>query len=412
MDHLEGNRVVCKNHNGHFPATQTSAGETSYDMASLPPLRVVLLTPPGRGAVATVRIEGAGACERVDRQFQAASHRPVAELAGDRLAFGRFRLGEGVYDEVIVRRPEENVVEIHCHGGPAVVERLMAALVAEDGERISAEDWIRSVHSSPVVAAAHAALGRATTLRAAAVLLDQFHGALDRALQKILDHLRRGEVHAADDRVERLLAIAPCGCHLTKPWLVVLAGRPNVGKSSLINALVGYRRAIVHESPGTTRDLVTAKTAIDGWPVELCDTAGLRMGPDAVEQQGIELALRQLESASLVLLVFDVAEPWCEEDAELCRRFPNALLVFNKTDLPQASARSRPAGVSVSAIHGEGIDDLVAAIAHRLVPNPPASGQPVPFLGEHAAALQAASTALNQGATDQAAEWVASLLSR
>ncbi|NLS95935.1 MAG: GTP-binding protein [Planctomycetaceae bacterium] len=380
-------------------------------MASIPPLRVVLLTPPGRGAVATVRVEGSGACERVDLRFEAASHRVVAELAGHRLAFGRFRLGEGVYDEVIVRRPEKNVVEIHCHGGPAVVERLMAALVAEDGERISPEAWIRSVHSSPIVAAAHSALGRATTLRAAAVLLDQFHGALDRALQEVLDYLRRGEVHAAADRVERLLAIAPCGCHLTKPWRVVLAGRPNVGKSSLINALVGYRRAIVDESPGTTRDLVTARTVIDGWPVELCDTAGLRMGADAMEQQGIELAQRQLESAPLVLLVFDVAEPWCEEDDELCLRFPKALPVFNKLDLPQASSPLRPAGVSVSAIHGGGIDNLIAAIAHRLVPNPPASGQPVPFLAEQVAALQAASTALKQGDTDQAAEWVASLLS-
>jgi tRNA modification GTPase len=184
-----------------------------------------------------------------------------------------------------------------------------------------------------------------------------------------------------------------------------------VGKSSLINALVGYRRAIVHETPGTTRDLVTARTALNGWPVEFCDTAGLRVAVHAIEQQGIGLAQRQLESASLVLLVFDAADPWCDEDAGLCSRFPKALPVFNKIDLTDAALAGRPAGQPVSAIDGRGIDDLIAAITDRLVPNPPLPGQAVPFLDDHTAALQAASEALAAGNFTLAADELAKLLS-
>ncbi len=374
------------------------------------PLRIVLLTPPGRGAVATVRVEGRGACKRVDSRFEGASQRLVADLPGDGLAFGRFRLGNDVYDEVIVRRPEEEAVEIHCHGGPAVVERLMDVLAEDGGERISADGWLKATYSSPIAAAAHGALGNATTLRAVTILLDQYHGALDRALEEVLGHLKRDEVDVAANQIQGLLAVAPCGCHLARPWRVVLTGRPNVGKSSLINALVGYRRAIVHEVPGTTRDLVMAKTALDGWPVEFCDTAGLRATEHAIEQQGIGLAQRQLESASLVLLVFDGAEPWCEEDAELCRRFPRSLLVLNKIDLAGASVAGRPSGQRVSAIEGRGIDDLIAAITDRLVPNAPTPGQAVPFLDEHSAALEGAAEALERGDSAEAARQVARLL--
>jgi tRNA modification GTPase len=376
------------------------------------PLRVILLTPPGRGAVATVRVEGRGACHRVDSHFRPASNRPIAELSADRLAFGRFQLGTEVYDEVIVRRPEKDIVEIHCHGGPAVVERLIDVLTEEDGERISANDWLQATHASPIAAAAHAALGNTTTLRAATILLDQYHGALDRALQEILNQLRSNEVDAAADHIQRLLAVAPCGCHLQRPWRVVLAGRPNVGKSSLMNALVGYGRAIVHETPGTTRDLVTARTALNGWPVEFCDTAGLRTAEHVIEQQGIGLAHRQLDSAALVLLVFDATESWSKADAELCRLCPDALLVFNKIDLGEASLDSRPAGQPVSAVEGHGIDHLIETIARRLVPSPPAPQQAVPFLDEHVTALRAAAEALEQGDSTRAACSLGDLLSK
>ena len=168
---------------------------------------------------------------------------------------------------------------------------------------------------------------------------------------------------------------------------MVLAGRVNVGKSSLINALAGYGRSIVHPTPGTTRDAVTVTTAIDGWPVELCDTAGLRSGGDAVERAGIELRPR-------------AARPGRSGDPRLrpqrgvvgggpgpaATSGPAALLVHNKCDLPPAPG-DRPAGLRTSALRGDGIEDLLAAIARRLVPDPPPPGAAVPFTAEQIEAV-------------------------
>jgi tRNA modification GTPase len=148
---------------------------------------------------------------------------------------------------------------------------------------------------------------------------------------------------AATARVERLSALAEVGSHLTHPWRIVLAGRPNVGKSSLINALVGFERALVHATPGTTRDLVTAASAIDGWPVELIDTAGLRSTGDALEAAGIRLAEGQMAAADLVVLVFDASSRGDVDQQQLATRWPEALTVYNKCDrcAPSPSARAR-----------------------------------------------------------------------
>ena len=182
--------------------------------------------------------------------------------------------------------------------------------------------------------------------------------------------------------VDELLERADVGLHLAKPWRVVLAGRPNVGKSSLINALVGYERAIVHEAPGTTRDIVTALTALDGWPVELADTAGLRVGDEPLEVAGIALARRQAAEADLLLLVFDRNTAWSAEDEALVKAWPAALAVLNKCDLPAAAGR-RPTGVEVSAQSGAGLAELAPAMVARLVPRAPEPGEAVPFLESH-----------------------------
>ena len=178
-----------------------------------------------------------------------------------------------------------------------------------------------------------------------------------------------------------LLARANLGRHLVRPWRVVLAGPVNVGKSSLINALAGYGRSIVHDAPGTTRDAVTATTAIDGWPVELCDTAGLRQGGDAVERAGIERAQERLAQADLAVLVFDRGVPWSADDQALVDEWPGSLLVHNKRDLP-GPADDRPTGLMTSALRGDGVENLLEAIARRLVPDPPPAGAAVPFTAE------------------------------
>src|SRR5262249_42285045 len=141
----------------------------------------------------------------------------------------------------------------------------------------------------------------------------------------------------AEELIGQLLNRAPLGAHLTQPWRVVIAGPPNVGKSSLINAILGYERAIVFDQPGTTRDVVTAATALDGWPVELADTAGLPAGVDPLDRAGIERETAQADEADCLLLVFDASQPWTHEHELLIERWPSAIVVHNKHDLVDAA---------------------------------------------------------------------------
>lgn len=339
-------------------------------------LCLIHLTPPGRGAVATLRVEGPGALATVALHFWARSGRPLATFLADRVAVGRFGSSGG--EEVVVRCESDEAVEVHCHGGLAAVARIEQILV-EAGCRVLAwRDWAAKHLKDPIAAAACAALAEARTQRTAAILLDQYHGALRRALEEIEAARRAGHSAVARQQIDTLLARAPLGLHLVHPWRIVVAGQPNVGKSSLINALAGYRRTIVHAAPGTTRDVVSVQTAVDGWPVELSDTAGLHAGGDAVERAGIELARREMAAADLVVLVFDRSRTWCDVDQALLESQPGALVVHNKSDLTPGQG-PRPPGVLVSALEPQGVDELCRALAVRLVPSPPPSGAAVPF---------------------------------
>jgi tRNA modification GTPase len=343
-------------------------------------LHVIQLTPPGRGAIATLRIEGPGASAAVQSQFRPHGGRPLTACPVDRLVVGHFGNDRG--EEIVVRRCADDAVELHCHGGLAAVAAIEQSLLAAGCRPLAWRQWAVARHADTIAAAALTALADARTERTAAILLDQYHGALGRALGDIRHAISCGDANGAKQQVGTLLARAELGRHLVQPWRVVLAGRVNVGKSSLINCLAGYGRSIVHPTPGTTRDAVTMTTAIDGWPVELCDTAGLRAGGGAVERAGIEFARARLAQADLAILVFDQSEAWSAEDQTLANQWPEALLGHNKCDLPIAIG-PRPAGIAISALRGDGIHDLLDAIAERLVPNPPPPGAAVPFNTEH-----------------------------
>jgi tRNA modification GTPase len=349
-------------------------------------LQVIQLTPPGRGAVATLRVEGPGAIAAVQSRFAARSGRALVSCSPDQIVVGRF--GGECGEEVVARRCNDDAVELHCHGGRAAVALIEESLVSAGCRRVQWRDWINAHHDDPIASAALAALADARTERTAAILLDQRHGAFRRAVNAIRQDIERRDAASARRRIDAILAHAKLGEHLTHPWSVVLAGRPNVGKSSLLNAMAGYGRAIVHHSPGTTRDAVACDTAIDGWPIELCDTAGLRTAGDAIEQAGIELAQSRVAKADLVILVADRSVPWSDDDDALAAEMPASLLVHNKCDLPPAQD-NHPPGLSVSAIDGCGIDVLLAAIARRLVPNPPSPGDAVPFSSEQVETIRA-----------------------
>jgi tRNA modification GTPase len=368
---------------------------------------VVQLTSPGRSAVAVLRIEGPGAIAAVQAHFHAYGGRPLTALAAGRLMVGRF--GDDRAEEVVVRRCADNAMEIDCHGGQAAVARIQRRLGGNGCQPLGWQDWVRAREADPMAAAAWIALADTPTQRTAAILLDQYHGALRRCLNAIQQSMAEGLFDEAQSQAELLCSRVPLGRHLVRPWRIVLAGQVNAGKSSLMNALTGYARSIVHPTPGTTRDAVTATTAIDGWPVELCDTAGLRSvhqaaaigsalgdaiheapkladGPrtpvlasnDSLERAGIERTRARLVEADLVLLVFDSSRLWADVDQALFDHWPTALPIHNKCDLPSAGG-DRPPGLPLSALRGEGFDPLLAAISHRLVPNPPPPGAAVPF---------------------------------
>jgi len=341
-----------------------------------------LLTPVGRGAVAVVAAEGDAALLAIDASFTAANGRTIREQRADRIVFGHWSSGAH-REEVIVIRGADESVEIHCHGGVAAAERILNAL-AEAG--CSVESWrerLDRTAASTIEAEADAALSLATTRRTAAILLAQRAGALRREIDRIRDEIAESRFESARSKLDALLARAPLGLHLTAPWQVAIAGRPNVGKSSLINALVGYQRAIVFDQPGTTRDVLTAETAIDGWPVRLADAAGIRETDDALEAEGVLRARRQLAQADLAFWVLDGSQlngdaleemmrQWCEATGQPPRPSP-VLTVVNKADLMAPEVpRGEADGVRfVSALTGEGLAELIASIGHSLVPDAP-----------------------------------------
>ncbi|HEY2147370.1 MAG TPA: GTPase, partial [Pirellulales bacterium] len=306
-------------------------GEGAKKMGESSATRVVQLTPEGRGAVAVLLVSGPKAAEQVGRHFLGHGDRPLAARPLNRVFHGHWGGPNG--EDVVVCRTAETQIEIHCHGGRAAIERIRADLAAAGCESLVWTDWLREHGPSRIRADAAALLAKATTERTAAILLDQYDGALDRSLANIDRDLAAGRIREAAAALDDILARSPIGLHLVEPWRVVLAGPPNVGKSSLINALVGYSRSIVFDQPGTTRDVVTAQTALEGWPIELSDTAGLRASDEPLEQAGIALARRKIIAADCLVLVFDATQPTPADLQAFIGEFADSIAVVNKIDL-------------------------------------------------------------------------------
>jgi tRNA modification GTPase len=315
----------------------------------------------------------------------------LAARSPGRIVFGHWQHAQG--EEVVVARLDDGSFELHVHGGHVASETVLDDLVAAGARRGTWKEWVAIQTTDPIRREAQLALADAQTERTAHVLLDQWHGALRSELDSISKALDRRNLDLAIERVNQLLQRWPLGRHLTVPWRVAIVGRANVGKSSLINAMVGYQRAIVFHQPGTTRDVVTATTAINGWPVVLADTAGLRDARDPLEAAGIQQAKRQIVEADLRLLVFDRSVAWCDADRQLLDRWQDSLVIHNKSDLPPRD-RNRPDGLHTSATQGTGIEVVLGRIAECLVGQPPPEGAAVPFTEAQAAQLRLAAQAL------------------
>lgn len=364
---------------------------------------VTVLTAEGTGAIAVLRLEGALIETAIRRRARARSGKPATIPPGPRPRLVRWDFGGPEPEEAVLYRPGENVLEIHCHGGLHVVERLMQAAAADGFARLNWRQWLRRAECDPIAAAARAALAHARTARTADILLDQYHGALRTAIEDAATSARHGRAAEAAARLRRLAARIPLGLHLVQPWRVVLAGPPNAGKSSLLNALTGYGRAIVHPAPGTTRDLVSAVIVADGWPIELIDTAGIRPADHPIERLGVQLAETAAKQADLLILVFDRSQPWGPEQDALAGRYPQALLLHNKCDLA-AGPGPRPPGLEVSAHRAEDVPTILDAVLRRLVPDAPSPGEAIPFTPDLAAAVSEALDLLEREGPQAAAD--------
>ena len=304
------------------------------------------------------------------------------ELPKNKLPANKLPGNAPVGESVVVCRTAEDRYELHCHGGHAASQAILNCLLDEGIQIQSAIESFAQTQSDPIDTEATLELLKAKTLRTVRILMDQKRGALRDAFNQIDRALERADLPEARRLAEELKSWNSVGKHLTAPFDVLLCGPPNVGKSSLLNRILGYRRAIVHDQAGTTRDLLVEETSIEGWPVRIQDSAGIRTSGDPTEQLGVQRAIQASSSADLQLILVDPAEGWTQAHQGLFDSKPQkSMLVLTKADLRLPRPNSLPAcpSLSVSAQTGEGVDDLLKAIARGLVPVEPSENQAVLF---------------------------------
>jgi tRNA modification GTPase len=376
---------------------------------------VAVLTPPGSAAIATLALRGPAAWDVLAGLFRPRGSTktwPPPGADAGQIYLGRFGLDApgAPADDIVLsvhQTSPEPWLELHAHGGVEVVRWLVESLQARGAVICTWQQLQTSTGTTTLQAAALKALTQAPTARTAAILLDQYHGALARALNAVLLALDNGDSASANSMLASLTRYSRLGCHLTTPWRVAVLGAPNVGKSSLVNALAGFQRSIVTATPGTTRDVVSTQLAIDAWPVELLDTAGIRDAPTGLEQAGIVLANEAARQADLCLWLVDAAD----EHVPCTPSVPAARVVINKIDLPAAwDLGLLPDAVRVSARTGAGLAQLCDAISSWLVPDPPLSGSAVPFSAPVAEVLEKIHEALVSANPDAARQILTGLL--
>lgn len=360
-------------------------------------------TPAGQGAIALIRLSGSDALAILKRVFFPAGNRAVHELADRRAMLGKLRDGNGEgIDEVLAtvfRGPRsytgEDVVEISCHGGILVTQRVLEALLAAGARPANPGEFSQRAFLNGKMdltqAEAVMDLISAQTELGLRAAREQLAGRLG---EKMMD-LRAGllslvanieayidfpdedidpasglalaeRARAARDTVKALLATADRGRILREGARVVIYGEPNVGKSSLLNLLLGFDRAIVSDVAGTTRDTLEEVINLRGIPLRLVDTAGVRASDDEIEIEGMQRTRQQVENADLVLWIVDGSQPRPQQKSSKGLEGGRELLILNKSDLGLHPDWQAGEGVGISCTEGQGIDDLEDAVVNVL----------------------------------------------
>ncbi|MFY0761187.1 tRNA uridine-5-carboxymethylaminomethyl(34) synthesis GTPase MnmE [Metabacillus dongyingensis] len=368
-------------------------------------------TPMGEGAIAIVRLSGDDAIEIADRLYSGPSEKQLTEVPSHTIHYGHIAdpdTGQ-IVEEVMVsvlKGPKtftrEDIVEINCHGGIVTVNRVLqlalnhGARLAEPGEFTKRAFLNGRIDLSQAEAVMD--LIRAKTDRAMNVALGQMEGRLSKLIQRlrqeILETLAHVEVNIdypeyddveemthsmliekatfVKNEIEKLLQTSQQGKILREGLSTVIVGRPNVGKSSLLNSLIHENKAIVTDIPGTTRDVIEEYVNVRGVPLRLVDTAGIRETEDIVERIGVEKSRQVLKKADLILLVLNYSEALSKEDEQLFEAVSgmDVIVIVNKTDLPQKAdlkrvrelAKGSPV-VTTSLLEEQGIDQLEESIS-------------------------------------------------
>ncbi|OKL37411.1 tRNA uridine-5-carboxymethylaminomethyl(34) synthesis GTPase MnmE [Domibacillus mangrovi] len=368
-------------------------------------------TPSGEGAIAIVRLSGDAAIEIADKVFRAPGNKILSTVPTHTIHYGHLidpSTGHNAEEVMvsIMKGPKtftrEDVVEINCHGGMTAVNRVLQIVLNEGARLAEPGEFTKRAFLNGRIDLSQAEavmdLIRAKTDKAMNVALNQVEGRLSKLIQtlrqEILETLAHVEVNIDypeyDDveemahdvlleksrfvqiEIEKLLKTAEQGKVLREGLSTVIIGRPNVGKSSLLNALVQENKAIVTDIPGTTRDIIEEYVNVRGVPLKLVDTAGIRETEDIVEQIGVERSRQVLAKADLILFMLNYSDELTAEDEALFEviNTMNAIVIVNKTDLPPKLNMNRVKELAehkkiltTSLLAEQGIDALEEAIA-------------------------------------------------
>ena len=341
------------------------------------------LTGSGPGALATTALWGDGAAAVLNSCFHPKGKTTPGAMDLSAVLFGQLidpEAPEETGEDVVVARTDKTGFAIHGHGGSAAIARTARILSQLGAKESDAEHWRIHQNVSEENRKILSMLEQAPTYRTASILLDQYNGAGRRTREKIAQLRLEGKEEQAQEMEKRFYETKSVAQRLLVPWKVVFIGRPNVGKSSLLNAVLGYQRSIVNAQQGTTRDLVQAQTTIDGWLFEFVDAAGIRETTDELEREGVNRAISSITEADLVVRLFDDADSMKEiEQARTSESFRLAVPtidVMNKCDLASTS-QTNESVLRVSAVDGTGIEELLQTIVQTLIPNPPQPGEGV-----------------------------------
>jgi tRNA modification GTPase len=371
-------------------------------MTSIDETTATRLTGVGLSAVAVIGLRGPLAIQCVRDCFVPASKSNLNFSAGQ-VRYGTWKSRpDGPGESIVLSPMADGSFEIHGHGGEAAVNAILASLTDRGVQSVESSTWQRS--ASILLSEAEHVLQRCVTSQQAAVALDQTRGQLvqwcERWLQRIDEASSSGELPEKNESLldelcseaRTIAANGERGVRLSEPRRLVLAGPPNVGKSSLMNQIVGFRRSITHDSAGTTRDVLQCDTVIAGVPVRMSDTAGIRETSHltesgaAIEREGIRRASVAVESADLLLVV---CQPSTLMDLQDFRRSlpvstsTNVVEVLNKADLLSDDTKSIADKIehqTISSVDDDpGVGKLMKTLAAHLTATLPPRQSPVPI---------------------------------